>query len=195
MVLDNLAKRLDGYVATADPPFSQLVPELMELYPDAKVICTTRDPEAWAKSMALIHKLVRPNLLGFLFFWVPGLRHFKKLVGLLTAIFRERYGTDPNTKENALLIWERHHAWLESIVPKEKLFYVSVKDGWPPLCKALGVPIPKDVEFPNLNDAKAIEKGFTDLMVKGLVRWLMVLGVFCLVLALAAGFWRGYGRQ
>jgi hypothetical protein len=31
---------LEGYVAVADPPLSLLCPELLELYPDAKVIVT-----------------------------------------------------------------------------------------------------------------------------------------------------------
>ncbi len=28
-------------------------------------------------------------------------------------------------------------------VPKDKLFYVSVKDGWEPLCRALDLPVPE----------------------------------------------------
>ncbi|KAK4627749.1 hypothetical protein CLAFUR0_04217 [Fulvia fulva] len=42
---------LDGDVGCADTPMAQFVPELMELYPGAKVICTVRDADAWAKSM------------------------------------------------------------------------------------------------------------------------------------------------
>lgn len=36
----------DGYVAVADTPHALFVEELMELYPDAKVVCTVRDPDA-----------------------------------------------------------------------------------------------------------------------------------------------------
>lgn len=36
----------DGYVAVADTPHSLFVEELMDLYPDAKVVCTVRDPDA-----------------------------------------------------------------------------------------------------------------------------------------------------
>lgn len=40
-----------GWVATVDAPFAQFTPELMELYPEAVVICTVRDPAAWGRSV------------------------------------------------------------------------------------------------------------------------------------------------
>jgi hypothetical protein len=39
-ILRELQMLLEGYVAVADPPLSLLCPELLELYPDAKVIVT-----------------------------------------------------------------------------------------------------------------------------------------------------------
>lgn len=50
----------EGFVATTDSPGAQFVEELMELYPDAKVICTVRDPDAYVPnraSMAAWHHL------------------------------------------------------------------------------------------------------------------------------------------
>ena len=41
-----LKQRFDGYAAATDAPASGLVPELLSLYPNAKVICTVRDPKA-----------------------------------------------------------------------------------------------------------------------------------------------------
>lgn len=38
------------------------------------------------------------------------------------------------------------------MVPKDKLFWYNVADGWEPLCKILGVPVP-DQLFPH-NDSK-----------------------------------------
>ena len=45
-VMAKLKSLTDGFVATADSPLAQFVEELMEIYPDAKVLCTVRDPEA-----------------------------------------------------------------------------------------------------------------------------------------------------
>lgn len=185
-ILARLKSRLDGYVATADPPLSLLVPELMELYPDAKVICTTRDPNSWAESMAFLLTLMHPHLFAFMFFWLPSLRYFNKMTNSLTAIFQERYGIRISSKETALATWDRHHAWLESIVPKEKFFYFNVKDGWEPLCKALDLPVPTDVDFPRLNDSKSIENAFKKLMLQGLLRWGVAVIVFGFLFAAAA---------
>jgi hypothetical protein len=46
-----LTEVLDGYEATVDWPGSFFYPELIELYPDAKVLLSVRDDEAWARSM------------------------------------------------------------------------------------------------------------------------------------------------
>ena len=187
--LNRMAKRLDGYIATADPPLSQLIPELMELYPEAKVICTERDMDTWAESMALVAKMVRPRLFRFILFWTPNARHLPRLWGHLSGIFDERYGRRTQTKEDSVAVWERHHAWLEEIVPKGKLFYVNVKDGWDPLCKALEVPVPKDVPFPRLNDSKSFEKVFRDWFVQGALRWAVVFGVGVAFIGVAVAFW------
>lgn len=45
-VVREIGRMTDGFVATADSPLAQFVEELMELYPEAKVICTVRDSDA-----------------------------------------------------------------------------------------------------------------------------------------------------
>jgi hypothetical protein len=56
---------------------------------------------------------------------------------------------------------ETHH-YLRRVVPADRLFLFSVKDGWEPLCKILDVPVP-DESFPHANDKEAIQEAF--------VRW------------------------
>lgn len=51
LVKSILKERLDGFAAVTDSPCNGLIPELLELHPDAIVICTGRNPEAWTKSM------------------------------------------------------------------------------------------------------------------------------------------------
>lgn len=43
-----------GFVGITDSPGSSFVPELQELYPDAKVVLVTRDPQRWVESMGPI---------------------------------------------------------------------------------------------------------------------------------------------
>ena len=44
-----------------------------------------------------------------------------------------------------------------SQVPSHKLLIHEAKDGWEPLCKHLGLPVPT-VPYPNLNDTKEMKK-------------------------------------
>ena len=48
-----------GYLATVDVPSCLFYRELMEKYPEAKVILTVRDPERWYDSAA--DHLLRPR--------------------------------------------------------------------------------------------------------------------------------------
>jgi hypothetical protein len=50
-VMRELSQLMDGYVAVTDTPACVFVPELIKLYPEAKVICTVRDADKWAESL------------------------------------------------------------------------------------------------------------------------------------------------
>jgi hypothetical protein len=51
-----------GFVAITDTPPVLFLPELMELYPNAKVILVDRDTDKWWKSIeALMNKDTLPN--------------------------------------------------------------------------------------------------------------------------------------
>lgn len=49
------------------------------------------------------------------------------------------------------------HAEVIAKCPKDKLLVFDVREGWAPLCKFLGKPIP-DVPFPNTNDTQAMQE-------------------------------------
>lgn len=55
-----------------DAPASGLVKELLELHPDAKVICTVRDPDAWVKSMDTVQNASTLWFLGVVLLPLPG---------------------------------------------------------------------------------------------------------------------------
>lgn len=49
-----LRENMAGYAGGTDVPIVCAVPELVELYPDVKVVLVTRDPEAWWRSFGNI---------------------------------------------------------------------------------------------------------------------------------------------
>jgi hypothetical protein len=179
-VLKTLAKILNGYVATTDTPGAQFVPELLELYPDAKVICTVRDKDAWAKSIAQIGRAAasRTWLMSLILFPLPGLRHFIAYVSALRhGRWGELYVRAGDINGYSAAIYDRHIEWLESVVPDDKLVFYDVRDGWEPLCRALHVPVPEGLEFPKLNDAHRADEFAKAIVRKGLMAWAKICSV------------------
>ncbi|KAH6629602.1 P-loop containing nucleoside triphosphate hydrolase protein [Boeremia exigua] len=171
--------RLEGYAAVTDSPCNGLIPELLTLYPDAVVICTVRDPDAWVKSMATVANAATLWFLRFVLFLLPGMRHFPTYINLLRKQWIVLYGKpEPVTTEH----WETHMAYLKRTVPEERLVFFDVKSGWEPLCKVLGKEVP-EVEFPKINDGKAIEELTERFIAKGLMYWGAVLVIAGLCVA------------
>ena len=85
---------------------------------------------------------------------------------------------------------------IRGLVPKERLLEWYAEDGWEPLCKFLGKPVP-DVEFPHANTSaggwKAREEQCTKRWVQGAFRRLFFIVLF-LVGLLAAFVWTQYFR-
>lgn len=176
-VLENLRALTTGYVAVMDSSMCQFVPELVELYPDAVVICTVRDPEAWAKSMGALATTTTQTMLAVMLFWVPCLRYFPMWVRVLhEGRWGELYIRPGEQPDYGKITWERHMEHLKRCVPRDRLHFYNVKDGWEPLCKTLNVPVPSE-EFPRMNDGEAMDKFAKTQITRGLTRWAMAIAV------------------
>lgn len=68
-----------GFVGVTDAPNFDFIPELVELYPAAKVILVTREPERWWKSIGGNLKYAFPWYLPILTAPMPGLRWFPSI--------------------------------------------------------------------------------------------------------------------
>jgi hypothetical protein len=146
---------LGGYEATVDWPACTFYAELMERYPDAKVLLSVRDPERWYESTrSTIYELGRISTgspfsrLSFAFFFLLAFGTFNT-------------GQGPMTEE---IIWggtfdvfNQHSKEVRRRVPQEQLLVYEVKEGWGPLCEFLGVEEP-DTPFPHLNDAAEMRR-------------------------------------
>ncbi|KAI2629605.1 P-loop containing nucleoside triphosphate hydrolase protein [Hypoxylon sp. NC1633] len=187
-VLDRISKLTDGYVGITSAPGFCFVPELMQIYPDAKVICTVRDPEAWDKSVDAISTASLQWHLRFILFPLSPMRYFPRYLDALAAgRWAEIYHTSGKpTKHVGTEVWERHIQHLKEVVPADKLVFFNVKDGWGPLCEALGCEVPKGIEFPRINERLAMDTFAKEQVKQGLIRWALILGTF----ATTIGVWR-----
>lgn len=168
-----LHRQLDGYVAVTDSPGAQLIPELMRLYPDAKVIVTVRDAVSWERSMEQVRNATVPWYLHLVLLPLPGLMYFVPYLQLLAAQWEVLYGEAVPTRRT----YERHIAWLKEVVPRERLVFFEVRDGWGSLCEALGRDVPENVPFPHVNDSDAVDDIFRVHVRRGLMRWAVIVAV------------------
>ena len=147
----------EGFEATVDWPGCTFYKELMDHYPDAKVLLSVRDPDAWYKSASeTIYQMSQrgfPALLVLRF--VPRLRRFVKMVTRL--IWQDTFHDRFSDRAYAISVFNEHIAEVKRTVPPEKLLVFEVKEGWEPLCRFLEVPVP-DKPFPRLNDSAAFRR-------------------------------------
>lgn len=135
----------EGYVAGVDAPVCFVYEELMEAFPEAKVILTVRDPDRWYESWEGLAKMTRRSRP--LRHVVPKMRWFVPF----TSHLMERYFDSRIDRQSNIRAFEAHNARVKATVPSDRLLVFSVKEGWEPLCEHLGVPVP-DEPFPHLND-------------------------------------------
>lgn len=163
---------MDGFVGCTDLPGNACVEELLEIYPDAIVICTVRDSEKWWQSIRPIVENANLNMLSWILAPVPRFRWFRAYHDALdSGNFGAAHFKEGEVKMPSPETYDRHIEYLKRVVPKEKLFFFDCRDGWEPLCQMLGVPVPKDKPFPRLNDATAVEAIMKSGIKQGLATW------------------------
>lgn len=133
---------LAGYAAGVDAPFSNCWRDLAAAYPAAPVLLSHRsDPEVWCRSM---EATVLPRTREML-----AKDDDDPMVPLFRVLFRDLF-TDADDRDAVLAGYER---WLDEVraeVAPERLVEWQPGDGWDPICRALGVPVP-DLPFPHEN--------------------------------------------
>lgn len=138
-----------GYQATVDWPGAAFYKELMEVYPDAKVLLSLRDPEKWYESTRnTIYATVNPSHE-----MITALGHAPRLNNEL--IWKQTFGENFEDRRHAIEVFERHNKEVKEYVPVDRLLVYEVREGWGPLCEFLGVEVPKGKPFPHLNGTES----------------------------------------
>ena len=136
----------DGYCSQVDWPGSAYWREIAHNFPQAKVILTVRDPEAWYESM--LQTIVPSATVGTEVDPDPAGRAGSEIIRnvVLKGIFDDRI----LDRTYALDRFSRHIQEVIDTIAADRLLVFDVRDGWETLCKFLGCNIP-DQPFPSGN--------------------------------------------
>ncbi len=151
--------------STVDWPSARFYDQLMDYYPDAKVLLSVRGGEEWARSMqqtvwgifhgdSVIHHVCRARAV-----LDPLWQRYTSLMYHLT--WEDGVGVlagDTSTEAGLTGVMDRWNASVQAAVPAERLLVWNPKDGWEPLCEFLEVPVPAE-PLPRLNDTTSFREG------------------------------------
>ena len=137
----------DGYAAAVDWPAAAFWEPLMAFYPEAKVVLTMRDAASWYESAkATIFRSMQEGLRS------GDPKRRERMAMAKEIIVDGTFGGDLDDRANAIVVYEANVARAKATVPRERLVVFDPHDGWPPLCEALGVPVPNE-PYPRVNTA------------------------------------------
>jgi hypothetical protein len=155
-----------GEVRSAvDWPSARYYRELMDRYPDARVLLSVRDSEEWVRSM-------RQTVWG-VYFGDTVLHHvcearavvdplWQRYMALMSHMtWKEPGGALAGETFSDEGLAAVMHRWNESVkrtVPAERLLVWDPSEGWDPLCDFLGMDVPGE-ELPRLNNTQSFREG------------------------------------
>ena len=131
------------YASTVDAPGCMLWRKLAKRYPEAKVILTRRDPGDWVDSVQ--STVGNPD-------------HAKVILKspLLPALLPLNPFGMSRKREKMIAHFERYGDEVRAAIPAERLLEYRAGDGWEPLCRFLGVPVP-DLPYPHANTRRSMQ--------------------------------------
>jgi hypothetical protein len=137
-----------GYLSAIDYPVARYYKELINLYPDAKVIHTIRDPESWYQScMETIFWASKPDAGRIIKMLVrmpfsKSLRERFPVLKYNGMLVEKEFGKNLKDKAAVIGYYNKRNEEVLATVPKERLLVFKAQEGWGPLCKFLNVPVP-----------------------------------------------------
>ena len=142
----------DGYQSSCDWPSCNFWREQLEVWPDAKVILTQRDPERWYTSVmntiwqssseaaSSDDPTIRAGAdMAFEVIWDP--------------IFDRRM----DDKQHVIDCYLAHNQQVRDAVPADRLLEFDPAMGWEPLCAFTGVEVP-DTPYPSVNSTAQFQE-------------------------------------
>lgn len=134
----------EGYVSTVDWPNATFYAELADHYPEAKVILTEREPEAWFRST---------QATIFADSAMPPAAEFGEMN---EKVIRRLFDGRMHDHDHVIDVYLRHNAEVRRRIPASRLLVYDVAQGWEPLCAFLAVEVP-EMPMPRVNSTEEFQ--------------------------------------
>lgn len=140
-------KILGDFDVCSNFPGILVAEDLIKAYPEAKVILTTRDVDAWLRPMRnWVDPAHKWKSLDWLAPWEP------TVIGPWWKYYCfQRRLRQQLTLEGERQAFLNHYALVRNMVPPERLLDFNVSEGWDPLCDFLDIAKP-DFDFPHVSN-------------------------------------------
>ena len=166
----------DGFEATVDWPGGFYYRELAERYPEAKLVLSVRDPEAWERSMrstvwGVYHgdSLIR-HLSSAAAIVDPDWHAYLELMNGMLWDSRGTLAARHQDHGGLMEAMQRHTEAVKQAIAPERLLVWDATEGWDPLCAFLGVHVPA-APLPRLNDSESFGERVVDMSLRTLNGW------------------------
>ena len=122
-----------GYRSQVDWPGARYWRELARHFPDARVILSVRDPDAWFDS---VQATIAPFIAARGTHPSPHANAIAEMAyqAIVAQIFDDRM----SDRDHATRVFRAHVAEVQSEIAAERLLTFDPRDGWQPLCDFLG---------------------------------------------------------
>jgi hypothetical protein len=74
-------------------------------------------------------------------------------------IVENTFGGDIDDRAHAISVFNEHNETVKRLIPPDRLLVFRASDGWEPLCRFLGVPVPS-VPYPRVNTTEEFQQHF-----------------------------------
>lgn len=200
---------LGHWGATTDQPAALFAEELVQAYPEAKVVLVERDIDRWYKSYSecVIDGANNP--------FIPlATKIDRRIIGrmgeLTDLIVKYCFNVhEPRARglmnnpeffsqwrANAKRTYLEHNKMVKQVTPKDRLLTFKLEDGWEPLCRFLGKPVP-EVPFPRVNETEAVKEKISLYVMQSYKRGAVKFAkqaIPVVIATVAAAIWWSYQR-
>ena len=167
-----------NYDAIVGYPGYIFAKELLDEYPDAKVILSLRDPEEWYDDIADTVFQAGPSHATQTY--AAAAKADKELDPYLADCIKRIHAMQIRILEDSYFegrfiekeyAVKRYIQWNEDVkntYDSDRLLVYAVTEGWEPVCDFLGVPVPEGKPFPHLNHPEVFHGRSTSGFLEGL---------------------------